>query len=56
METKPCLTCWATVPAEKVEDHYRWHDAIATVAIESTQRIDALTKRVQEIEASYGDR
>lgn len=36
------------VPSDLIEHHHRWHE-------ETDEKIDGLTKRVQEIEASYGD-
>lgn len=51
--TSTCMTCWALVPQQMAQEHDDWHDRIARVAIESTQQIDALTHRIQEIEASY---
>lgn len=50
---RACVTCF--VPVLNAELHEQWHDAIASVAIESTKRIDELEKRVQELEAGYGD-
>lgn len=53
-----CQTCGAQLaPPEGVADsiHEQWHRNIATVAIESTKRIEQLERRVQELEAGYGD-
>jgi len=56
MDTQPCPACWVMVPSKVMERHDAWHRQISQIAIESTQRIDALTNRIQEIEAGYGDR
>lgn len=41
-EISVCLACWALVPASAMERHEQWHERAADVAIESTQRLDAL--------------
>lgn len=51
METKTCGTCWAVIATRMADQHDEWHQRIAEVAIESTQRIDALAHRIQEIGA-----
>lgn len=49
MQFKICETCGAVLALPMGFFHEQWHQNIATVAIENTRRI-------QELEASYGDR
>jgi hypothetical protein len=49
MDTDPCLICGAIVASPLVSDHQQWHKDISDVAIQSTQRIDALVKRLNEV-------
>jgi len=49
MQTQSCQVCGAMVPSQMVQQHEEWHERISQVAIESTQRIDALTQRLNEV-------
>jgi hypothetical protein len=55
MNTSICPMCYAVLPGDEraMAWHEQWHDNIASVAIETTKRIDDLTHRLQELEAGY---
>lgn len=57
MNSSLCQTCYAVLPQDDraISWHDRWHANISKVAIESTERIEELMRRVQELEAGYGD-
>ncbi|GAA0494694.1 hypothetical protein Ade02nite_19890 [Paractinoplanes deccanensis] len=40
-----CLTCCAVVVRNGIEFHERWHDAISSVAIETTRRVARLERK-----------
>lgn len=53
MKTEACQTCYAMIPVQMIERHEEWHDRISSVAIEHTQRIDALTERLKRMPDAY---
>lgn len=44
-----CETCMAVVPRVLIEFHAQWHKAIASVAIESTDRINTIEQSLDFI-------
>lgn len=48
-----CPTCSALVPARLMTDHVQWHDRIAAVAIESTDRLDQLAEDTGDRRTTY---